>query len=66
MFALKKTSTPPPPKPERFPGLEDLDRPELDDDPYYEDEEDTLRCPVPDWTDESGVKQVGAPFRNAS
>jgi hypothetical protein len=64
MFALKKTSTPPPPP--RFPGLEDLDRPELDDEhPFYEDEDDTLRCPVPDWSDESGVKKVGSPARSA-
>ncbi len=44
-------------------GLEDLDRPELDDDGFGDQEPDTLRSPIPDWTDESGVKQVGLPAR---
>lgn len=60
---IAKRQTPTPPKRAevevpKLPGLEDLDRPELDDG-FGEDEPDTLRSPLPDWTDESGVKQVG-------
>ncbi len=62
---IAKRQTPPPPKraevlERRLPGLEDLDRSELDEDGFGDDEPDTLRSPVPDWADESGVKQVDA------
>lgn len=66
MIAKRQTPTPPKraesvevPMP-KLPGLEDLDRPELDEDGFGEDEPDTLRSPIPDWTDESGVKTVDA------
>jgi hypothetical protein len=62
MIAQRRTPTPPK-RAEleipRLPGLEDLDRPELDEDGFGDEEPDTLRSPLPDWADESGVKQVG-------
>ena len=67
MIAKRQTPTPPKraesvevPSLPRLPGLEDLDRPELDEDGFGENEPDTLRSPIPDWSDESGVKQVDA------
>ena len=68
---IAKRETPTPPKcvelheSPRLSGLEDLDRPELDEDAFGDSEPDTLRSPVPDWTDESGVKQVDAALISA-
>ena len=38
-----------PDQPERIPELEEIER-VLDDDWLFDEEPDTLRCPVPEWS----------------